>query len=158
MIFYSLTLQITDFSRIIDESKAEATRRQVKLEKLNSNIAQAKLAYQDLSERNTPELLPPLRITAGVQNNVFESPNTLETALSCTMTKRKCFDWSRCPISSGFPIYFYQEAINEENSWVISGGLKSGYLTSNPNSACLFVVSGTANNYWLSLKAFCICR
>ena len=47
-----------------------------------------------------------------------------------------CFDLSRCPISSGFPVYFY----NNLYGWTSTKD-GYGYLTNNPDEACLFVVS-----------------
>ena len=84
-------------------------------------------------------------MTAELQNKIIDSPQfSINGVLSCTMnTESQCFDWSRCPISSGYPIYFYEnDNMDDENEWVISVGRKSGYFTSDPNEACLFVVSG----------------
>ena len=135
------SFQIAAFADIIEEHNITATRRKWDLDKIMITIEQAKLTHKELSERNTPELLPPLRMTAGVDNAISELPKMSPlSAISCTMSK--CFDWSRCPISSGFPIYFYQDGIDEGDDWAISVGKKSGYFTSDPNQACLFVVAG----------------
>ena len=142
---YRASFQIASFADIIEENNTTATRKKWELEKLQITIEQAKLTHKELSERNTPELLPPLRMTAGLQNPVTNNPHLpVNAESSCTMNSEyQCFDWSRCPISSGFPIYFYEkENMDDENEWVISVGRKSGYFTSNPDEACLFVVSG----------------
>ena len=84
-------------------------------------------------------------MTAGLQNKISDSPQLpSNVALPCTMnSESQCFDWSRCPISSGYPIYFYEnDSMDDENGWANSVGRKSGYFTSDPNEACLFVVSG----------------
>ena len=84
-------------------------------------------------------------MTARLQNKISESPQfPSNAALPCTMnSESQCFDWSRCPISSGYPIYFYENNnMDDENGWANFVGRKSGYFTSDPNEACLFVVSG----------------
>ena len=106
-------------------------------------IEQAKLTHKELSERSTPELLPPLRMTAAIDGNVNEilQASPIST-LSCKMNS-PCFDWSRCPVSSGFPVYIYENSmIKRDDGWVFSVGKKSGYYTKNPDEACLFVVPG----------------
>ena len=105
------------------------------------SIVQAKLVHRELSERNTPDLLPPLRILPGTEERRLEMP--LSDAVSaCTMSN--CFDWSRCSISSGYPIYFYPTGVgsNEDLAWVYSAKNKSGYAEADPNNACLFVIAG----------------
>ena len=114
------------------------------LSKIQNSIEQAKITNKELSERNTPELLPPLRMTAKRQDFKTDTmPLPVNPELSCSMNSiHQCFDWSRCPISSGFPVYFYESFSNDEDSWVQDVGKKSGYYTEDPDEACLFVVSG----------------
>ena len=84
-------------------------------------------------------------MTALVHEGAVDSyKSSINSALTCKMNSQ-CFDWSRCPISSGFPVYFYKNDMDNENSWVVSVGIKSGYRTRNPEEACLFVVSGRHN-------------
>lgn len=37
--------------------------------------------------------------------------------------------------------------MGDENSWVLEVGRKSGYLTNDPDEACLFVVSGQLKTF-----------
>ena len=64
----------------------------------------------------------------------------------------QCFDWSRCPISSGFPIYFYENMANDDNSWVHEVGRISGYYTEDPDEACLYVVPGKNRDHMLTKR------
>ena len=74
-----------------------------------------------------------LRLRATPKDNFIDE--VLETGPpKCTFGS--CFDLSRCPISSGFPVYFY----NNLYGWTSTKD-GYGYLTNNPDEACLFVVS-----------------
>ena len=54
--------------------------------KIQNSIEQAKITNKELSERNTPELLPPLRITAKRPNSKVDSmPPPVNPDLSCSM-------------------------------------------------------------------------
>ena len=95
--------------------------------------------------------MPPLRITAKRPNSKVDSmPHPVNSGLSCSMNSiHQCFDWSRCPISSGFPIYFYENMANDDNSWVHEVGRISGYYTEDPDEACLYVVPGKKRDHFL---------
>ena len=67
---------------------------------------QAKAAQIELAERNTPELRPPLKLLANAKDN-FYGQMSLDNLPSKKCTFGSCFDLSRCPLSSGFPVYFY---------------------------------------------------
>ena len=124
--------QMIALEKEIEEVKVDATKHKTELEKLRVSLQQAKAAQIELAERNTPELRPPLKLLANVKDNfigqIKGNPST------CTFGS--CFDLSRCPLSSGFPVYFY----NNLYSWTSTKD-GYGYLTNNPDEACLFVVS-----------------
>ena len=123
--------QKSEMDRLINKLKGQATREQSELEKLRVSISQAHMLQKELAERNNPEVLPPLRILSALSNNYIASDHgTLE---KCSMGK--CFDLARCPLSSGFPVYFYQ---NSELTWMNDGD-GFGYKSEDPRTACLFV-------------------
>ena len=133
-----MQLQVTDLTKRIDSMKAEANRYQYEMEKLKVSISQAKLAVQELAERNTPEILPPLRLTA--LNSTYPSKNLpVVTNDQCDMTN--CFEWSRCPISSGFPVYLYHP--NQVPDWFKNAVDQSGYRTNDPDQACIYITTST---------------
>ena len=66
---------------------------------------QAKAAQIELAERNTPELRPPLKLLATAKDNFYGHLSLDDMPSKCTFGS--CFDLSRCPLSSGFPVYFY---------------------------------------------------
>ena len=61
------------------------------------------LLFIELAERNTPELRPPLKLLATAKDNFIE--HRRQDPSTCSFGS--CFDLSRCPLSSGFPVYFY---------------------------------------------------
>ena len=127
--------QKSEMDRLINRLKAEATREQSELEKLRVSISQARMLQKELAERNNPEILPPVRILAGPENNfVAESPGR-EVTDGCSMGR--CFDLVRCPLSSGFPVFFYESS---EASWILDGE-GFGYRSADPDTACLFVAA-----------------
>ena len=76
--------QTTSLVNKIDELKKEATKHNTELEKLRMSLEQAHVAQIELAERNTPELRPPLRLTAGPKDNFIVTSKFL----SITYLKR----------------------------------------------------------------------
>lgn len=130
--------QISAFVRKIDELKLDATRQTTELEKLRVSITQARTAQVELAERNTPELRPPIRLRALPSDN-FMSVSTKSDDVSCSFGT--CFDLTRCPLSSGFPVYFY----NNVFGWTSTKD-GFGYAISDPDEACLFVAAFHPND------------
>ena len=124
--------QISQLETTRDNLKTKATSETHTLEKLRMNIDQAEQARKELAERNTPELRPPLRLRAKAQDNFVGTPQA--DPGGCTTST--CLDFARCPLSSGFPVYFY----NNVYGWTSTKD-GYGYSTSNPDEACLFVVA-----------------
>lgn len=122
----------SSLDQLIEKLRKEAEREQGDLERLRVSISQAQMVQKELAERNNPEVLPPLRILSEVSNNYVST--SLPKSI-CTMGT--CFDLSRCPLSSGFPVYFYQDP---EPGWILDGD-GFGYKTSDPETACLFVAA-----------------
>ena len=127
-----LLRQISQLDSTRDDLKAKATKETYELNKLRMSIEQAYAAQKELAERNTPELRPPLRIQANAKDNYLAAP--FDNWQNCSMAT--CLDFARCPLSSGFPVYFY----NNVYGWTSTKD-GFGYLTTDPDKACLFVVS-----------------
>ena len=127
-----LLKQISQLETTRDNLKTKATSETHALDKLRISIEQAEQAQKELAERNTPELRPPLRLQAKVQDNYIAAQKT-DPGDCRTST---CLDYARCPLSSGFPVYFY----NNVYGWTSTKD-GYGYSTSNPDEACLFVVA-----------------
>ena len=86
------------------------------LKRIHQKVNEAKDAMEDIEmlkediqiykEKNTPTLKQPLRLTASTKDNFLAKP--FKEHQNCTMST--CFDLARCPLSSGFPIYFYNQS------------------------------------------------
>ena len=59
-----------------------------------------------LNKLPCPKLRPPLKLLATAKDN-FYGQMSLDNLPSKKCTFGSCFDLSRCPLSSGFPVYFY---------------------------------------------------
>lgn len=125
--------QKSEMDRLISRLKAEATREQSELEKLRVSIKQAQMLQRELAERNNPEVLPPIRILVGSEGNFGAEMHDQTGQLECTMWQ--CFDLTRCPLSSGFPVFFYETS---KASWILDGN-GFGYRSEDPETACLYV-------------------
>ena len=120
----------------IDSLRLQKNKLLDELKRIHQKVNEAKGALEDIEifkediqiykEKNTPTLKQPLRLTASTKDNFLAKP--FKEHQNCTMST--CFDLARCPLSSGFPIYFYNQSY--QNGF--------GFQTVNPEEACLFVV------------------
>ncbi|XP_045761073.1 exostosin-3 [Maniola jurtina] len=154
-----------------DSVKAEYSRATAELQRLRVSADQARLAQLEAIRRDSPELAPPAQILPSQPPPILP-PISSASEVHCRM--HSCFDHSRCSLTSGFPIYFYDpEKYLPLAGAEVDGFLKTtlrqtlGYnshLTHNPNEACLYLVlvgegfpldkspSSTTDTYKLSLN------
>ena len=94
-----------------------------------------------------PQITAPKRITATHEDNVVIPLPTIAQARMCRMFN--CFDYSRCSVLSGYPVYFYdidkyKVSPNDYEIFVKTTVRQAlGYnphITTNPDEACIFVV------------------
>ncbi len=124
-----LQSQVAAFHKEIEDLRAEATRARADLERARLSVGQAQLALEEYSQRNTPDIRPPLSLRATVRDDVKVTLPLLGDSCST----EECFDFARCPLSSGFPIYLY----GSDSSRRLFGG-EINFLQ-DPTEACLFV-------------------
>ncbi|CAH4030754.1 unnamed protein product [Pieris brassicae] len=130
-----------------DSVKAEYARASAELQRLRVSADQARLAQLEAIRRDSPELAPPDQILPSRPPSIL-TPLNPSLEINCRM--HSCFDHSRCSLTSGFPIYFYDPDIYSPlASAEIDGFLKTtlrqtvsynAHLTRNPNEACLYLV------------------
>ncbi|XP_041973722.1 exostosin-3 [Aricia agestis] len=130
-----------------DSVKAEYSRATAELQRLRVSADQARLAQLEAIRRDSPELAPPIQILSSQPPNILP-PIHRSAEIYCRM--HSCFDHSRCSITSGFPIYFYDPDTYSPLAGVdIDGFLKTtlrqtlnynAHLTTNPNEACVYIV------------------
>ncbi|XP_072935988.1 exostosin-3 [Epargyreus clarus] len=130
-----------------DSVKAEYARATAELQRLRVSADQARLAQLEAIRRDSPELAPPAQILPSNPPQILP-PVSPSSEVNCRM--HSCFDHSRCSLTSGFPIYFYDPDIYSPLTGAeVDGFLKTtlrqtlGYnshLTQNPNEACVYLV------------------
>lgn len=132
----------------IDLVKQDHLRQQTELDRLKISVEQAQFAQHEAMLRNTPDLAPPIQISATSIPDVRD-PLSPSSEVHCRMFS--CFDHSRCPLTSGFPVYLYdpEKYSVVERTFDVDGFLKTtikqtmGYnahLTRDPKKACVYVV------------------
>uniref|UniRef100_H2ZHK5 Exostosin-like 3 n=1 Tax=Ciona savignyi TaxID=51511 RepID=H2ZHK5_CIOSA len=108
---------------------------------LKSRIQQLKTEQKEVEK---PKLAAPARLLASEDLNVDLTPTSLH--YKCQM--HSCFDYSRCSLTSQFPVYVYP--LNTDNSpFDVTSFVQEAirisfstnrYITNDPSTACLYVV------------------
>lgn len=117
------------------------------MQRLRVSADQARLAQLEAIRRDSPELAPPAQILPSTPPQILR-PISSASEVHCRM--HSCFDHSRCSLTSGFPIYFYDpDVFNPIAKAEVDGFLKTtlrqtlsynSHLTQNPNEACIYLV------------------
>ncbi|KAJ4429032.1 hypothetical protein ANN_26028 [Periplaneta americana] len=143
-----LQLEVVGFTQRIDELKLELIHQQTELERLKISVEQAQVAQREALQRNTPDLALPQRLLPSSAPEQLTPPPPGE-GLHCRMYN--CFDYSRCSLTSGFPVFLYDPDHYPviARGWEVEGFVKTtlkqtlGYnphFTSDAKVACIYVV------------------
>lgn len=143
-----LQSDIGKYNQKIEELKQDLLREQTELERLKISVEQAQLAQREAIQRNTPDLALPRTLYPSILPRKMPAITT-DAGLSCEMYN--CFDYSRCSLTSGFPVYLYDPDLNNilKTGYDIDGFLKTtikqtlGYnahTVHDPKIACIFLV------------------
>lgn len=131
-----LNLRIEACKRSIDSAKQD-------LLQLKNVISQTEHSYKELMAQNQPKLSLPVRLLPDKDDPGYPPP---KSAQNCRL--HTCFDYARCPLTSGFPVYVYDagsypwgEKLDTLVKQAFASSVKSSvYVTDNPNIACLYIV------------------
>lgn len=131
-----LNLRIEACKRSIDSAKQD-------LLQLKNVISQTEHSYKELMAQNQPKLSLPVRLLPDKEDPGLPPP---KSSRSCRL--HSCFDYARCPLTSGFPVYVYDtgsyawgENIEPLVKQAFAAAAKSNiYVTENPSIACLYLV------------------
>lgn len=131
-----LNLRIEACKRSIDSAKQD-------LLQLKNVISQTEHSYKELMAQNQPKLSLPVRLLPDKEDPGFPPP---KSARSCRL--RSCFDYARCPLTSGFPVYVYDTGSYTWGTYIdplvkqafAEAAKSSIYVTDNPSVACLYLV------------------
>ncbi|XP_043536191.1 exostosin-like 3 [Chiloscyllium plagiosum] len=131
-----LNLKIESCKKSIENAKQD-------LLQLKNVISQTEHSYKELVAQNQPKLSLPIRLLPEKDETNFPLPKSPN---SCRL--HSCFDYSRCPLTSGFPVYIYP-LDQYQFSALIDPLIKQAfletartniYVTNNPHIACVYVV------------------
>ena len=113
--------------------KSDLVRLQKEVERTRSLLEQLELDRRDAAIRRSPLVLRPLRFPPAADSDSGSlAPQHIQT---CSMAD--CFDFSRCPLMSGCPVYLYPNTALH-----LVPNLKSRkdiVWVDDPANACLFV-------------------
>lgn len=155
-----ISSEVSQLTSKYDIVKADLSRKQGEVDRLKSLISQLELLQKEASLQEQPFILRPLRIlpsSVSVRNN---GRNRIAQSNNCSMSD--CFDYSRCPLTSGFPVFLYpcptrdqliashpdlfssfppDLHVDSEQCQRYLDSFKSYSLTvtSNPSTACVFI-------------------
>ncbi|GAB6018668.1 hypothetical protein CHUAL_000344 [Chamberlinius hualienensis] len=140
--------EISLYNQKIDELKMEVSKYQQELERLKLSVEQAKFMQKEALRKNTPDLQAPKRILPSIEDLSLLPMPSPDLISKCQMSF--CFDHSRCSITSGFPVYYYDpEDEDRPPSLHLEQSIKSSvayafsinpHITFDPHVACIFVV------------------
>lgn len=131
-----LNLRIEACKKSIENAKQD-------LLQLKNVISQTEHSYKELMAQNQPKLSLPVRLLPDKDDVGLPAPKSTR---ACRL--HSCFDYSRCPLTSGFPVYVYDPGSYPwgENldplvkQAFIASAKGSIYVTDDPSIACLYVV------------------
>lgn len=143
-----LQADVTLYTHKIEQLKLDLAHQQTDLDRLKISVEQAQVAHREALQRNTPELALPKQLTANQLPPIFDF---IPSQLSRYCRMHSCFDYSRCSLTSGFPVYLYEPDTYSvvKDGLDVDGFLKTtlkqtlGYnphFTENPKEACIFLV------------------
>jgi alpha-1,4-N-acetylglucosaminyltransferase EXTL3 len=140
----TLLAEISQYSAAIDTMKQNYQITTEELERLKVTFVNLQVEQKEMLKNNLPIIVAPQRILPKLSDgaNISSSDKHENCRLS------SCFDYSRCSVTSQFPVYVYPP---EETS--LSSGLdsfvkystmhaldSSPHVTFDPHIACLYVV------------------
>ncbi|XP_075551569.1 exostosin like glycosyltransferase 3 [Dermacentor variabilis] len=135
-----LQAEIFTLTQSVEESKRGYTKNRLELDRIKLSLKQAAYAREELENRNIPLLRPPLKLLTGEDAHQLYLP-TPEPP-ECQM--HSCFDYSRCSLTSGFPVYFYptDDSVLELNVRASLAQIldTNVHTTFDPSAACVYVV------------------
>ncbi|XP_070209496.1 exostosin-like 3 [Littorina saxatilis] len=141
----SLQTEIAGYSTHIDTLKSRYNSLKKELSQVKLTLDQLKFEKEE-TIAFVPSIKAPQRIIFDA--SVSETVPPTSSPRRCMM--ESCFDFSRCSLVSGFPVFFYDPEDYESPdslpveefvlTSVVSSLSQNMYLTDDPSSACVFVV------------------
>lgn len=136
--------EISNYHSQIDLLRVEHDSMNKEVSTMKLALKQLKLEKQDVADRYMPIMKAPFKvIPEGHNDRELPPPKSSKT---CKMFS--CFDYSLCPLSSGFLVYVYNP-----DKYSVAGTLDdftkmsflstlnfNPYITTNPHEACIYLL------------------
>ena len=144
-----LQLEIQTYNERASAAKSKAEKVKADVGRAHRELEVIRLAKIEANDcPQLPYLRPPhrLQIVSAEQNDVDALTHTKLNSHLCQLSR--CFDFSRCSLNSGFPVYIYDPAVYmigksplKLNLLRIAALLKKlPYIVTDGTKACLYVV------------------
>lgn len=138
-----LNSEIAKLNLKIEACKKSIENAKQDLLQLKNVISQTEHSYKELMAQNQPKLSLPIRLLPDKDDATFPLPKSNR---NCRL--HNCFDYSRCPLTSGFPVYVYNSddypfgsSLDPLIKQAFEATVRTNvYVTENANIACVYIV------------------
>ncbi|NWI15962.1 EXTL3 protein, partial [Crypturellus soui] len=138
-----LNSEIAKLNLKIEACKKSIENAKQDLLQLKNVISQTEHSYKELMAQNQPKLSLPIRLLPDKDEATFPLPKSHR---SCRL--HNCFDYSRCPLTSGFPVYVYNSddypfgsSLDPLIKQAFEATVRTNvYVTENANIACVYII------------------
>ncbi|OCT81434.1 hypothetical protein XELAEV_18028254mg [Xenopus laevis] len=138
-----LNSEIAKLNVKIEACKKSIENAKQDLLQLKNVISQTEHSYKELMAQNQPKLSLPIRLLPEKDDINIPLPKSKR---NCGL--HNCFDYSRCPLTSGFPVFVYNSdkypfgnLIDPLIRQALEASVRNNvYVTENANNACIYVV------------------
>ncbi|NXK38716.1 EXTL3 protein, partial [Piprites chloris] len=138
-----LNSEIAKLNLKIEACKKSIENAKQDLLQLKNVISQTEHSYKELMAQNQPKLSLPIRLLPDKDDATFPLPKSNR---NCRL--HNCFDYSRCPLTSGFPVYVYNSddypfgsSLDPLIKQAFEATVRNNvYVTENANIACVYIV------------------
>ncbi|KFO98007.1 Exostosin-like 3, partial [Calypte anna] len=138
-----LNSEIAKLNLKIEACKKNIENAKQDLLQLKNVISQTEHSYKELMAQNQPKLSLPIRLLPDKDDVTFPLPKSNR---NCRL--HNCFDYSRCPLTSGFPVYVYNSddypfgsSLDPLIKQAFEATVRTNvYVTENANIACVYII------------------
>ncbi|XP_077187915.1 exostosin-like 3 [Paroedura picta] len=138
-----LNSEIAKLNLKIEACKKSIENAKQDLLQLKNVISQTEHSYKELMAQNQPKLSLPIRLLPEKDDSNFPLPKSNR---NCRL--HNCFDYSRCPLTSGFPVYVYNSdqyhfasSLDPLVKQAFESTVRTNvYVTENANIACIYII------------------
>ncbi|XP_064002718.1 exostosin-like 3 [Pogoniulus pusillus] len=138
-----LNSEIAKLNLKIEACKKSIENAKQDLLQLKNVISQTEHSYKELMAQNQPKLSLPIRLLPDKDDVTFPLPKSIR---NCRL--HNCFDYSRCPLTSGFPVYVYNSddyplgsSLDPLIKQAFEATVRTNvYVTENANIACVYII------------------